>query len=689
MELTENQKMAINETERNLQIIACAGSGKTEVITRRIGKIISSGLAKPEEIVAFTFTNMAADSMLSRVESFLAEGDKNLVDNLDKMYIGTIHAFCYKVLTDYEDKFANFSILDSVKNYLFIKRYHRECGLVDWGLKLSYYNVKLFSQCIDKLVDDYKHQYDWDEKDKLVFNKYREILYSNSFFDYSMLILEAVEQLENNPQVRDYISTIKYLIVDEYQDVDDLQEKIVRIFSKAGANICVVGDDDQTIYQFRGSNVNNMINFSENYSDVHKIKLEDNFRSSEEIIDIAVNVISKNPQRLDKKMRSNLGSKGSVEGINGHTIKGQYEKIAQEIIDLNEYNSVAYKDIAILARKGKYIGQISSVLSEYEIPYIIASSEQFFEGAYFKLFFETFKLITELDKKEFIEFWGKYAGQEELSKGYRYLREIARMGGTAYTVELKTILLELVKIMGFLDQKNYDVQHRLDCINGLMIIFEDYDQIHKEHELSYRISGLLNFIEKDAIKEYKYHSFKQDAQNDENGVHIITAHKSKGLEFDYVFIPNLVEGEFPVTKRGGRTPWHILGSRYEKIKKKYLSGIEDERRLFYVAVTRARCKLFLYYFTGKPLSRFLKEASKSKHLDINILDLTRIVLSRSQENKIRARLKQNIMDLYHLGHKAAIMDLPEIEDASGGKLVELARRYKISIYDILDVGDDN
>ena len=244
MKLTVKQEEAINEIDNNLQIIAWAGSGKTEIITRRIAKILKKKEnVNPKNIVAFTFTEKAAESMKKRIELAI----NNEID-ISEMYVGTIHGFCYKLLNEQCERFRDYKILDSVKNFLFIKRYAKECGLEDLELSCNSFNIKLFLDCIDKLIYEYENNEHWEEKNITVFNKYRECLYSKKYLDFSFLIFETLQQIQSNNNI---ISNIKYLIVDEYQDVDDLQEKLVNLFYNIGCNICVVGDDDQTIYKFR------------------------------------------------------------------------------------------------------------------------------------------------------------------------------------------------------------------------------------------------------------------------------------------------------------------------------------------------------------------------------------------------------------------------------------------------------
>ena len=243
MDLTINQTNAINEIDKNLQIIACAGSGKTEVISRRIGKILSEKNVDPKSIVAFTFTEKAAKSLGERI--------KRVTDNkidISQMYIGTIHGFCYKLLKDNCEQFKDFRVLDSVKNFLFVKRYFNDCGMTELGLNNYSFDIKLFFNCIDKLIYEYDNKELWGQNDRNVLDRYKKCLYEKKYFDFSLIIHETVNQIKEHPQL---IDNYKYLIVDEYQDIDDLQEQLISYFEQTGCNICVVGDDDQTIYRFR------------------------------------------------------------------------------------------------------------------------------------------------------------------------------------------------------------------------------------------------------------------------------------------------------------------------------------------------------------------------------------------------------------------------------------------------------
>lgn len=225
MRVTPEQQEAISEIDHHLQIIACAGSGKTEVITRRIANILhhKPGI-KPENIVAFTFTEKAAESMKRRIAKALGT-DSGC--SMEGMYIGTIHGFCHHLLNKCTEQFREYKILDSVKSHLFIARYCAQCGMSDLGLEVYPRNINLFLQCIDKMIDDYENADAWTQEHRNVLNKYISCLYSHGYIDFSLLIFETLRQIEENQRAIEYLSRIRYLVVDEYQDINDLQEKLI------------------------------------------------------------------------------------------------------------------------------------------------------------------------------------------------------------------------------------------------------------------------------------------------------------------------------------------------------------------------------------------------------------------------------------------------------------------------------
>lgn len=611
MELTKSQQDAVSHVNGHLQIIACAGSGKTEVISRRIANILcSQSNVLSENIVAFTFTEKAAASLKIRIEKVLGR-------TVGGMYIGTIHGFCKHLLSKYTEQFAEYKILDTVKNHLFVSRYADHCGMKDLELAPCMLNNNLFLQCIDKLIDDYDQRENWTQVQREILDKYIACLYSHRYIDFSLLIFEALRQIKENTAVQAYLSTIQYLVVDEYQDVNDLQEKLIASIAAAGANVCVVGDDDQTIYQFRGSNSDNMISFTERYPEVHQVQLMENFRCQKSIVDVADNVIRNNERRLAKQILSGAKTTDSIVCAKGYSSpEAEFSAITKQVTLLHT-QGIPYSEIAVLVRKGKHIVPITKALDAEGIPYHADSAEDFFTGAYFNRFVETIRILDNIDKAALYEQWQGITDSTRFNKGFKYLRGCARGGNQ----RLSDILNGFCEMIGFLDETAADLQTRQEDLRGMITILDDYDEIYGDYQLSARVSGLLRFLGTQAAQEYKYHSFREKP-TEEDAVQLMTVHKSKGLEFHTVFLPQLNKREFPVSNMGGRKYYHVLGGTFAENKAKYESDIEDERKLFYVAVTRAKHNLFLSYTLDKqPVSIFVKEAAVSKYLDINRADL--------------------------------------------------------------------
>ena len=680
MNLTSEQLKAIDEIDNNLQIIACAGSGKTEVISRRIANILQNKKGvNPENIVAFTFTEKAATSLKNRIQKAVEGID------ISKMYIGTIHSFCYNILHENCLEYKNFKVLDTVKNYHFINRYYKICGMKYANLSCFPRNIKLFLDCIDKLVYDYDNNSKWSEKDKTIFDLYKTILYEKNYFDFSMLIHETIKVLKNNKEI---LKDIKYLIVDEYQDVDDLQEQIIECFADNLCNICVVGDDDQTIYRFRGSNANNMINFAKKYNNVKQIRLERNFRCLKNIVDIADSVIVNNYDRLDKKMISGnekLSTDIKVKAIGFENKDEQYDYISDQIIKLKE-KGTDYNGIAVLVRKGKFIKDIVKSFNKYSIPYFSDSAEYFFENKYFDLLKKTFDILPNMSKKELFDLWGKYCVREKFTSGFVFLR--SAIVNNNY-LNLSDTLLKYVELIGFLDEAD-DIELRKDILKGMKDILDDYEEIYLNYQLSAKIKGIINFLNNSATEQYKYHNFKSNEV--ENGVQIMTIHKAKGLEFEAVIIPNIDSNEFPASDVNGKKYWHVLSERFQENKKKFEGDIEDERKLFYVAITRAKKYLLLTYNKFKP-SPFLIEASSSVYLDIEKSDLIPKKISsynchkikynhnNAQKEKVRLGLVNeainSLYDYYWInGHSLEEMykEIDRIKNMSSDDIIQEARK---------------
>lgn len=632
VQLTVGQKQAIGEIERNLQIIACAGSGKTEVIARRIAHILE---AKPDlpasAIVAFTFTNKAADSLRERINRTVSPSRRS---EMSQMYIGTIHGYCRQLLERHAPGFADIKVLDTVKQHHFIRRYHKVCGMDVLGLEVNPPHVDLFVQCIEKMLDNYDNRDTWPQEQQDALEQYIDCLHRHGYVDFSLLIFEALRQITGSPACAQAVAGVRYLVVDEYQDVDDMQEKLIGCFAAAGVNLCVVGDDDQTIYQFRGSNAGNMISFANRYSNVRQIRLETNFRCAKGIVDLANTVICNNTRRLPKEVKATPSAPtGSVQTMRFDSGHEQFYAIAAEIKKVHA-SGIPWSQIAVLARKGRTVARMAWALETASIPVCGDSAEHLFEEDHFRRLQDTLKNVVTLDRACLYGCWKDIVDQDRFLIAFKGLRSAVRGGSH----RLSAMIWDFCADLDFLNEVAGDLSVRRICLDAICRMLDDFDEIYGDWQLSARIDKFLKFLTLRAAEEYKYYNFSQE-ENLADAVQVMTIHKAKGLEFQCVFLPELMEKEFPVGNHGGKRYWHVLGGSFEENKERYQSNIEDERKLFYVAVTRAKELLYLTYeLSMRPISRFVKEASDSHYLQINMDDL----LHQPEVSKVTGRA--SVMD---------------------------------------------
>lgn len=380
-QLSDQQREAVQTIDDDLEIIACAGAGKTGVVTRRIINILKSkSEILPENIVAFTFTRKAAEELKGRIYDL---GKRELGDTIGfaHMYIGTIHGFCIKMLQEYIPEFQKYDVLDEIHTKLFVECYYDECGMKDLDL-CKYKETNLFVSVMSILNENWFEQDKWDERTRTAYKKYKEKLYAEKKFDYSLILQEMICQLENNIEFAQIIADkVKYLTVDEYQDINPIQERLIRRLKELGANLCVVGDDDQTIYQFRGSDAQNILTFKERYGVQKYIVLDKNYRSTDGIVDVAKRVIVHNDHRLSKTMKSGCQTPydiGDVAFEEREDTDLEYEFIAHRMEKLHEIG-IPYSEMAVLVRKKKISGQIAAKLEEYHIPYIVEGMNELFD----------------------------------------------------------------------------------------------------------------------------------------------------------------------------------------------------------------------------------------------------------------------------------------------------------------------
>ena len=395
--LTEEQTRAIAYRGGHLQIIACAGSGKTEVIARRLASLLSSNEASPRNIVAFTFTEKAAAELKDRIHSRVSDVKPDAL-GLAEMFVGTIHGFCLELLKSELPKYLKFEVLSEVQQTLFVDRHSRASGLTetttlagaplkrykDTGRYVSALNILRESDTVESILAG--------SQIYSSMRKYSALIDSRGYLDYSSILEVAVTALESDTDLRERIrGRIQHVIVDEYQDVNPIQERLVRALQSLGAAVCVVGDDDQTIYQWRGGDVQNILTFAQRYAPVERVKLEANFRSSSAIVELARDFIAANQDRLPKAMIPG-GTQSfetgdlcalafpapEVEAAWIATTIGQLRGL--EFVEGELRRGLSYSDVAILLRSVSANGEpIVRALEAAGVPFIIKGMNSLFE----------------------------------------------------------------------------------------------------------------------------------------------------------------------------------------------------------------------------------------------------------------------------------------------------------------------
>ena len=370
MQLTPSQQSAIQHGGNNLQLIACAGSGKTEVVARRVVHLLDPAKAKPlvpANIIAFTFTDKAAAELKERIVTRTREA-LGEINGLAEMFVGTIHAFALDLIKNEIPEYLKYEVLNEIQQGLFVDRYSKQSGLTaSTDLKgqplRRYVDTRHFISALAILreadLDDAKLA-GCSVSDGL--DTYRDLLDQRSYLDYSSILEAAVDVLTNEADLRERLAErIRYVIVDEYQDVNPVQEAIVWSLHELGARICVVGDDDQTIYQWRGSDVENILTFAERYPPVKQIPLEENFRSSEGIVKTARPFIEKNKARLSKAMKPTGAQKyesGDIVALSFKTPEEEAHHIAETaqalrgvaFLEGEGERGLSWSDMAVLLR---------------------------------------------------------------------------------------------------------------------------------------------------------------------------------------------------------------------------------------------------------------------------------------------------------------------------------------------------
>lgn len=628
--LSDKQCDAVKTIDEDIEIIACAGAGKTGVETRRIINILKEKKdVLPENIVAFTFTEKAAKELKARIYKYGEEilGHTNGFAN---MYVGTIHGFCLKMLQEYIPEFQKFTVLNEIRTKLFIEKKYDTCGMSDFGLK-KYVETKLFLTVISLLNENLFEKSKWDKTTQEAVKKYKAAFYEKKYFDYSLIMQEMLHQLETNEDFANIIlNKIKYLTVDEYQDTNPIQERLVQFIKKGGCNLCIVGDDDQTIYEFRGSDSSNILTFKERYNIQKYIVLDTDYRSSEAVIDIARHVIKNNVKRFPKEMQSgNLikVEEGDTTYKEFDDIEEECEFIAKRIKELHSIG-VKYSEMAILLRKHKYGAYFAEVFKNHEIPFIIEGVNELFSTPECQAAKGIFDYLNgDLDMTTLFKMWTNIdykLDEKEVADAIGMLSQLNVKEKKFYgDFCLQQVYHDFLRKVSIADNpESTSAEIILYNLGKFSQVIDDFETIHFATLPKNELSNFCKFLEYTANGAYP-EGYIANTYIRPDAVNIMSVHQSKGLEFTAVFIPQLNKNNFPSKKMGGKGIWHVIDKSYISNSSKIAGDdeterIEEERKLFYVAITRAKKYLFLtrspFNKMEQKVSPFLIEAKDSPYM---------------------------------------------------------------------------
>jgi DNA helicase-2/ATP-dependent DNA helicase PcrA len=562
-DLNHNQKKAVLSESNSLLIVAGAGTGKTKTLTTRLIHLLNKGI-KPENICAITFTNKAAKEMILKTSKTLAQlnKDPNILKNL---FIGTFHSLGAKILREEcpvlgRDK--NFVIFDDNDSFALIKKIIKDKKLKN---SASYFYDQISKIKNNKFIlndDEFGESFEIEEDVLGVFEEYEKILKNQNAFDFDDLISKTVLLFyKNKNSLKKYQQKFQYILVDEYQDINDMQYELIRLLAQNHKNINVVGDDAQTIYSWRGSNIEIFLNFEKDWPKTEIVFLEEGYRSTQNILKAANSIISKNNYQKPKNIWTKNEEGELIKIIETKDEEEEAEVISEKIkkiIKEKKYNSCA-----ILYRINAQSRAIESALNLASIPYKIFGGIRFYERKEIKDILAGVRMIY--NPKD-------YLSKERLEKVFNkttYLNFLNAISEIKDDSPIKAIDL-------FLKNTNY--------LNYLKANFQNFEErIENIEELIHFASEFNNlgeFLERVALLQ------PHDEKNKNAFLELMTIHLAKGLEFDCVFIIGANEGILP----------HNLSFKSNK-------EIEEERRLMYVAMTRARKELFISFYRHP--SRFL------------------------------------------------------------------------------------
>ncbi|HBM16721.1 MAG TPA: ATP-dependent DNA helicase Rep [Lentisphaeria bacterium] len=606
--LNPSQKEAVEIINGPLLVLAGAGTGKTKVITHRIANLIKNWIA-PDSILGLTFTNRAAREMKERIKLILGS------DCASKLFLGTFHAFCMKILRAEVEKtplHRNFTIADDQDQKGILK-----LAIAELKLKEDDTDINLFLSYIGKAKQELKFPeqckanqgYMWAIASR-IYEKYQEILIAQNMLDFDDILMYTVDLWQKNPEILSkYQEKYKYILIDEFQDTNYAQFKLIELLAEKYKNLCVVGDDDQSIYGWRGAVVENILKFPNRYQNCRVVKLEQNYRSTNNILEAANVFISGNKQRHSKKLWSENGVGAKIKTISLQTDKSEAFYIANQIRKVQyEYPEIRFRDIAILYRSNHQSRLFEEQFRMNKIPYRIVGSNSFYDRKEVRDAVAYLKLLSNPSDDQSLL---RILGVPSRNLGLKFLE-------SARTFDKNSALLKTFNNISFLDTlspkqktplsaftssinkytaffaesgdlpgKTRAYFEEIGYLNCFQKIYKNIDEAEDRRENVIEFinamgqfeenkvpeeATLTNFLESFSLSD---DSDKVEGEEEKNSVTLLTVHSAKGLEFPCVFLVGMEQNLFPHSR--------ALEER----------DTDEERRLFYVAITRAKKLLYM------------------------------------------------------------------------------------------------
>ena len=643
--LNNEQAQAVLTIDGPVLVLAGAGTGKTKALTTRLAHIIKTGAATPQQILSVTFTNKAAAEMAERVEDVLGH-------STDGMWLGTFHSLCSRILRKHAELVglgSDFLIIGVDDQKKLVSQIYADAGVDD-----KEFPVRDTIGKLSKWKDDGKYPEDLDEEERAsiggkggaIFKTYQQRLIELNAVDFGDLLLHVMKIFrDNNEILRLYQEQFKYIMVDEYQDTNATQYLWLRLLALLRKNICVVGDDDQSIYAFRGAIVGNILRFDTDFPNAKVVRLEQNYRCSANILRAAGAVIKNNTERHDKELWT-AGDKGSL--IDLRPMSDEYNEARAVAAQIKQHRNTggAWAQCCVLVRTMIQTRPIEEAFNKNDIPYQVVGGQKFYERKEIRDAVAYLRLVAlasdDLALERIINMPKRGIGETTV----KLIRQRAKAQKLPMYEAMRVGIREGVfssRVAGIL-------QEFLDLVDSWKAVAEDWApsellervleesgyvkmlraDVNKE-EAKTRLDNLKDLLratdEHETISDFLEHValITDGAEENINNVKIMTVHAAKGLEFDTVFMPGLEEGLFP----------------HKRSIDEGFAAVEEERRLMYVAITRAKRRLIMSYAdTRRTFGQSVENCEPSRFLaevPDDVLKIVRIAQSSAKDNWVKSR----------------------------------------------------